>query len=330
MRDSDTQTPYYVAGGWQDKEDWHFFVPKGQIRIRNCAEILGAILPLCNGHNRIPIILEKTKDRFLEHQVRDLMAQLFACGVLADAHEIYRRFYAYSRNKMPFARFMTPAAISTLTRSRAHLPPIQGRLFPAKFDKTPLHDWMDGYSGTRQYSGQAITRNQLFSLLWCACGKKSTAAGAHHDNYTVISGGDLYPLTVYLLLFQCCGDIEPGVYRWRKEHSALEALWLDDHLIDKVDETILFGVTQSELSRACGVFCIVADFARSSDKYSNKAYDLIQQEVGHVVANLSLCSAQQDIGLFKCGGYDHGALADLLGIDFPNQAPLTTAVFGSK
>ena len=189
---------------------------------------------------------------------------------------------------------------------------------------------MDKRCSTREFSGQSLTRDQIYSIVWCAYGKQTKRKDHESDflkwTFNVPSGGALYPLFIYLILLKQCEDLKPGIYLWHKERNILELLSKGNYLVKL--ENIVDGI--SSLKGATGILCVVADFERSAKKYGNKAYNLIQQEVGHTMQNVALYCAENNIGTVEVGGYYDELLANLLEINFPNRAPLILTVFGKR
>jgi SagB-type dehydrogenase family enzyme len=322
--------PYYVCGGYPKMDSWIFFVPEGEIEMGGCNKMLEVLLPLCNGRNSLDFIKTELKMKFDDKDVESLLLVLFQYLVLVDSNRIFQVFYAYSRNPMPFFESLTPQETFDFVSDQSHLPSIGNNYVEAKFEKTELQRIMDMRCSTRDFSDQAISEDMLLSLVWSAYGKQITRISSENDflerTFNVPSGGALYPLSIYLVLFKQCGSLEKGIYLWHKEKNLLELIRTGDFLYESGE--IINGIPT--LDDSIGVMCVVADFERSAKKYSNKAYNLIQQEVGHVMQNVALFCAEKNIGVVEIGGYCDEALGNLLGVQFPTKAPLIVAAFGNK
>ncbi len=322
--------PYCVCGGFPRMESWVFFVPDGEIEIKGCNQGLEILLPMCNGRNSLDFIRTELEKTFESKDVEDLLIVLFQHLILVDSNRIFQVFYAYSRNPMPFFESLTPQETFDFVSDQSHLPLIGNNSVKAKFKKTELQMIMDMRCTIRDFSGEAMNEESVVSLVWSAYGKQTKRANDESDflerTFTVPSGGALYPLFIYLILFKQCGSLEKGIYLWHKEESLLELINAGDFLCESGE--IINGIPS--LEHSAGVMCVVADFERSARKYGNKAYNLIQQEVGHVMQNVALFCAERNIGVVEIGGYCDEALASLLDIQFPIEAPLIVAAFGNK
>lgn len=322
--------PYYVCGGFSKTESWIFFVPEGEIEVKGCNKMLEILLPMCNGRNNLDFIKTELEKEFDGKDIENLLLTLFQYLVLVDSNRIFQVFYAYSKNPMPFFESLTPQETFDFVSDQSHLPLIGNNYVEAKFEKTELQRIMDTRCSTRDFSDQAINEDTLLSLVWSAYGKQLARTDGESDfferTFNIPSGGALYPLFIYLIIFKHCGSLEKGIYLWHKEKSLLELIKVGDFFHESGE--IINGIPT--LNDSIGIMCVVADFERSAKKYGNKAYNLIQQEVGHVMQNVALFCAEKDIGVVEIGGYCDEALAKLLGIQFPIKAPLIVAAFGNK
>lgn len=321
--------PYYVCGGYPEKESWIFFTPKGQITIANCNAALELLLPLCNGNNSFSYILEELRKSFDRNSIEELFAALSESLIIVDANEIFKVFYQYSKNPMPFQVDITRDVSDSFTVSEEHVPTIQGHTVSGKIPRRGIQRLMDIRRTTRNFSGSRMTEDEIFSLVWSMYGTQEKRERSHEDSfmkrtYTVPSGGALYPLLIYVFIFRETGRIKKGVYLWYKERSLLELISPGD--LRAQVESAVNGL--DDLANATGLISVVANFERSAFKYGNKSYNLIQQEVGHVMQNANLFCAERSIGIVEVGGYEDEKIANLLRLDFQNKAPLITAVFG--
>lgn len=319
--------PYLVSGGYPTEDAWHFFTPKGEMKIEGCNEFFTKLFPLCNGRKTINEIGEYFAE---EDDFNRIMDALMENQILVDCNRIYEVFYAYSRNPMPFWEEMTLEETCAFVADGGHLPKAEGEIFNGGFSETKLRGFMDKRCSTRNFQDASVDKATIFSMLWSAYGVQEKRVDGESQflerTYTVPSGGALYPLMIYLIILKPCSLLAKGVYRWHKEKSFLEMVKLGDFSLEVA--VTIYGI--SSVEKAAGILCVVADFERSARKYGNKAYNLIQQEVGHVMQNVALFCAENNLGVVEIGGYDDEHLADLINVDFPKKAPLIVAAFGEK
>ena len=322
--------PYYVCGGFPTDNSWTFFTPSGEIEVKGCNLALEILLPMCNGNNRLDFIVAELKKTFKKGEIEELLSALFQYLILVDSGRIFQAFYAYSKNPMPFFESLSQDETFNFVSDQSHLPSINGSCIEVRFEKTNLQKTMDLRCSTRNFSEESMGEESIFSLLWCAYGaqekREAEESNFLEKTYTVPSGGALYPLFIYLILFKQSDSLGKGVYLWHKEKNILELVNGGDFLARAGE--IITGIPS--LEKATGVLCVVADFERSAKKYGNKAYNLIQQEVGHVMQNTALFCAENNFGIVEIGGYNDEELAYLLSLPFPNQSPLIVAAFGRK
>lgn len=319
--------PYLVSGGYPLDNTWHFFTPKGEVKIEGCNDFFLKLFPLCDGHKTV----NEIEQYFIEEvEFISMVATLLEKQILVDCNRIYEVFCAYSRNPMPFYEEMGAEETFAFVADESHLPKIKGEIFNEAFQKTKLQNLTDQRCSTRRFKNTSISKEKIFSMLWSAYGVQTKRVKGEslflERTYTVPSGGALYPLIIYLILLKPCFPLDNGVYLWHKEGGFLELISPGDFSSEVTD--VIYGI--SEIQKAVGILCAGADFERSAKKYGNKAYNLIQQEVGHVMQNVALFCTENNLGVVEIGGYDDESLAILIGMDFPKKSPLIVAAFGEK
>ena len=77
------------------------------------------------------------------------------------------------------------------------------------------------------------------------------------------------------------------------------------------------------------ILCVAANLKRSASKYANLGYRLTLLESGHTIQNASLFCIEQGLGSVECCGFGDKALAQKLGLNFPNEAVITTLIVGT-
>lgn len=322
--------PYYVCGGFPKGDAWIFFTPGGEIKINGCNKMIKVLLSLCNGYNLLDFVEKKLEGKFSRKDIKKLIDVLFEHLILVDSNRIFQILYAYSKNPMPFFESLNQEETHNLISDKGHLLPIGSHYFKAQFKKTGILKIMDLRCSTRDFSKESVSEEIILSLVWSAYGqqtkRRNNECNFLERTFTVPSGGALYPLSIYVILFKRCGSMVSGVYLWHKEENLLELIKRGNFLL--VAERVIDGIPS--LRNAAGVVCVVADFERSAKKYGNKSYNLIQQEAGHVMQNIALFCAEKNIGFVEIGGYHDKKLAEFLKLRFPSHAPLIVSAFGKK
>ena len=172
----------------------------------------------------------------------------------------------------------------------------------------------------REYTGEAITNEELSRMLFFSYGKTQKEGFFR----AVASGGGLYPLEVYVIALRVEG-LEPGIYHYNVADHCLDAVRQGDYL-DAIQENI--GCNGIDVENAAAVFAVTAIFRRSTPKYQDRGYRFILMEAGAVANNLGLQATSMSLGLCQVGGFLDDPLSEMLDIDGIEEAPLVTAVVG--
>ena len=184
---------------------------------------------------------------------------------------------------------------------------------------------------THEFPEAAMPLDKLAALLRAAFGLKENGRwmdGISNANpwpkRAAASGGGLYPLEVYPLVFRNVEGVVPGLYHFNVKQSCLEALNLNLTL-EQISSLI---PALKDWKNAKVAFLITGIFSRSTIKYGRRGYRFVLIEVGHVQAHLGL--AANALGLEYCnfgGGFDR-EIEEVLGIDGLDEALLGTVIVG--
>lgn len=190
----------------------------------------------------------------------------------------------------------------------------------------PLAEAIATRLSCRRFSSDPVKVAELSALLKAAYGVQgvvSIGAAEHHER-PVPSGGGLYPLEIYLLARRV-ESVASGVYHYAALSHILEevrVLPLPDALVSQ----LFMG--QTYLENAAAIFVITAVFERSLFKYGDRGYRYILFEAGHVAQNINLTAITLGLGSFNLGGFFDVYLAELLGLDLEEEAPIYGVALG--
>ena len=230
----------------------------------------------------------------------------------------------------PFAEDLTREENVKYYYDRSHLLPVRGRLLPVPEPRGPLAKLLRKRTSSRAFSGRAVPRGSVLEMMWSLCGRQDVRKRGSKDppflTFTVPSGGGLYPLSLYLIVFRPSAGLGQGLYLWHKERSGLEVLRRGDLRAEAAGCVI--GVDSRCLETASGMVCVAADLERSAGKYGNHAYDLVLLEAGHVMQNAYLFCAERSIGFVENYGFYADRLAALLRSNVRRISPIITGFFG--
>lgn len=321
--------PYLACGGYPSEDAWIFLTAGGKIKIKGCNDALATLLPFFDGTNELATILDELA-RAERTDILRLIDMLAQHQIIVDANHLYQSFHAYARYPAPFSTNCSHEENVANYYDLSHLPPILGKTIKLPIAESAFSCLTRKRTSCRSFSGEGLTEKQVFNLAWNMYGRQDEGVPRESPffTFTVPSGGGLYPLFLYLLLFKPCGTLGPGTYLWHKEQSLLETR-SETNPLPAVSK-IVIGVQNATVDRAAGMICIVADFERSANKYGNHAYNLALLEAGHLMQNAYLYCAENKLGMLEVYGFTCEPLAELLRISLPDKSPLIAALFGKS
>ncbi|WP_271679976.1 putative peptide maturation dehydrogenase [Thermomonas mangrovi] len=215
---------------------------------------------------------------------------------------------------------------------------------------------LDTRTTCRNYDLDAVlplaTFSQLLARVFGARGIGRPAPGFEVFKRTSPSGGSLHPTECYLIVQRVDG-IAPGLYRYRIDGHALEAVmpgvappqpgdagtcargdaapraWSADEL----RAFARIAVAGQDFFADAAVLCVLAPrFHRNFWKYRNhaKAYRVCVLDVGHLSQTLQLCATQAGLGPFVTGAINEVDLERAFGMAGYAQSPLVVCGFGKR
>ncbi len=311
--------PLVVLYGYMGKgNETHFMGRKGLITISGRRTEIQKVLCHCNGLNRVQDIIGLLPSISSE-TVQELISLLEDQGIVRESRELHFGFHEDSANPSDFSHDIGLEELERIVKADR----VRGRdgklVKLAASVKSEVLKFARNRRSVRQFVDEQIPMNQLSGLL------EATYSQGENGHWSVASGGGLYPLDLYVVVPSANQVIAPGIYRWNPQSKELcilsdqnPSVWIEKVFNAK---TILENV-------AC-ILCVAANLRRSTSKYANLGYRLTLLEAGHAAQNASLFCAEQNLGAVECCGFGDKALARELGLDFPNEAVLTTLIVGT-
>jgi len=154
----------------------------------------------------------------------------------------------------------------------------------------------------RNFSGAAITLNEIAQLLWSAQGITSP-----DGLRTAPSAGALYPLEITLAAGNVTG-LDPGVYRYDPSGHVLTPVSDGDHRA----ELARAALDQQWMRTAAAVIAFGAVEERTTRKYGNRGISYVYIEVGHSAQNVFLQAQALGLGAAAVGAFDDARIASIL------------------
>ena len=154
----------------------------------------------------------------------------------------------------------------------------------------------------RQYTGEALTLEEVSQLLWAAQGITASWGGR-----TAPSAGALYPLEVYLVAGNVKG-LAPGVYKYKPDRH--ELIWVKGK--DVRVELAQAALSQAPVRDGAIDIVISAVYERTTRKYGDRGIRYVHMEAGHAAQNIYLQATALGLGTVTIGAFDDELVEEIL------------------
>ena len=158
---------------------------------------------------------------------------------------------------------------------------------PAPSNDVSFAEALGGRRSVREFSDVPLEPTEISELLWAVQGVTS-ASGKR----TAPSAGALYPLEVYVATPE-------GLYHYDPAGHRLDLVQRGD-LRSDLSEVAL---GQDAVADGAVVFVITAVYARTAQKYLDRAQRYVQMEAGHAAQNLLLQATALGLGAVPVGAF---------------------------
>jgi len=154
----------------------------------------------------------------------------------------------------------------------------------------------------RDYSEEPLTIGELAQLLWAAQGITST----RERKRAAPSAGATFPMEVFVAVGpKTVGDLAPGVYRYVPAEHSLEKT-MDGDIRAQVAAAAL---GQEFLEVAPVSILMAAQYARTGNRYGERARRYVAMEAGHIGQNIHLQAEALDLGTVAVGAFRDQSVA---------------------
>lgn len=234
-------------------------------------------------------------------------------------HEQTKTFARTGRAPSPIT--ILPEHLCALSQRAYKEYPLSSRIVlpePEPLDRA-FSDVVMGRRTVRQFRSIPIPLGVVATLLGCSY--RVLRSGVEQNDVSAFphrpipSGGALYPLEVYAVVFRVT-DLEPGLYHYHPDAHVLETLRIGDLHQD----VARFVVQASQVADASLGVLITGIPLRTYFKYGELGFRLLLLEAGHLVQNMALISTAFDLGSLPCCGFYDDLVHDFIGVDGQNEA----------
>ena len=292
-----------------------FFHPQKQLDV--CGDIISTlweILSLCDGHNSLDEICNKSKlDKEI---VKEILIELDEKELICDSRKQYKHFHLISNFPPNYFRILNEIEVVKHKNSKRKAVK-KGIVFNYECDNAScLYKLQVNRKSCRSFSlDKKLTLSQLGNICDYAYSI---------NRHATPSGGSLFPLKIYCIVTRKQKDFQEGYYEYNPEENKLILY------NEKIDiEQLKFCFNDELLAFNSPVqIVIAADLDRQAYKYSNRGYRLTLIECGQVAQNISLYCEEQGIASCELGGILDVPLANELQISNANIVPILAIAIG--
>ncbi|MBL7140151.1 MAG: SagB/ThcOx family dehydrogenase [Planctomycetes bacterium] len=192
---------------------------------------------------------------------------------------------------------------------------------PSTWPKADLWETLGARRSHRRFAEGPLAQQDLMLLLWAAQGITQPGPWPFR---TAPSAGALYPVETYVCAARVEG-IRPGVYHWELPEGRL-ALVAGRNDVSAAARSACLG--QDMVSQAAATFVWSAVWARSGQKYGDRALRYVYLDAGHLAENLHLAATALGLGACMIGAFLDDAMNDLVGVDGDDEAVVYAACVG--
>jgi SagB-type dehydrogenase family enzyme len=182
---------------------------------------------------------------------------------------------------------------------------------PRHESETSIEEALIGRRSVRNFTGEALTNEELAQLLWASQG--ITDQGGYRS---APSAGALYPLEVYAVV-SSVDDLQPGVYHYVPERHELRRI-IDG---DISPELCTAALSQPSVDDAPVNIVICAIPERTMRKYGDRGMRYVYMEAGHAAQNIYLQAVALDLGTVSIGAFEDAEVRRILNLS-SGEAPL--------
>lgn len=304
-----------------------FFTPSGQICLDGNSDALSKILSRCDGHTHIDEIVAHANTLGLESSsVLAALNELEALGIVADSATASLQAVRFWNNPSLWFQPTSEEEINGLLAQRAKQCVAEGGVFSISLDDDVLFGLPQRRKSHRAFGNRPLTARELNCVVAASYGTMHRAIatdGGPLPTRTVGSAGAMYPLGLFVGIFQDGGSIPKGIYRLDEKATSL--VYLNANA-DSLYST--FGLDYIEGMPYLGLIFVCRPML-ASQKYSNRAILFSILEAGHASQNAQLEATRLQLASLECGGLNETGCSQLLGLDWPREFPATTMLIGA-
>lgn len=198
--------------------------------------------------------------------------------------------------------------------------------------KDTLLDCLRKRRSVRSFSSYTISIQELSTILYNSYGVtyrmplRIEEREGHLGMRNVPSGGGLYPLEIYIVVFN--SELPSGLYHYRPDTNSLELVKKGDFL-EQLSKIIL-AEPYVNLKSASALILTTGIIERLLIKYGERSYRFLMMETGFLNQTLTLLLTSLGLGSCMIGGFNDDRVNDFLDVDGVFETVASVIVIGKK
>jgi len=199
-------------------------------------------------------------------------------------------------------------------------------LLPPEALAAPTSEVLNTRRSRRDYTGQAISLQQLSNLVYYSCGVTGRTQGYGYVQLplrTFPSCGGLQDPEAYLSI-QSVDGVSPGLFHYHAVDHVLELMRPGEHGA----RLRSLSLGQPQLETASVVFLITGCFDRLRWKYGERGYRYMCIDAGYLGQNIYLTGEAMGLGVCAIAAFMDDAIEEFLGVDGTNETSLLLTTIG--
>jgi SagB-type dehydrogenase family enzyme len=298
--------------------------------IRENRELFIELFSLCDGVNKIKDILNKLQSLGCSvNKVKDILKTLIEQKILVDSREIYLHFHHFCNNPTPYYYVLTKDQVKLILSGVEEFD-YKGESLNLQLPKnSEFCELLAQRRSIREFNKEKIISFQTFSeLLYSAYGMSTKASLGNSAvvKRVVPSGGALYPLHIFCIVWGKIEKVPGGIYYFLKKENTIRRI----KDISPQEVSGFIAENENMIENASCLLVIVCNFKRITQKYANRGYLLALLEAGHVAQNVYLYCTEQKLAAVEISSFKDAELAKFLGLNYPEVSPLISILIGSR
>lgn len=235
-------------------------------------------------------------------------------------HQSSKDRQGQGRVRIPRDESVWPDAWKTVEyKTYPRLPKIE---LPKKSDIAGVLSTIQKRRSCRDFERRLLSRSHISDLLRFSCG--ITSPDGTVESRAQPSGGHLYPIEVYPLVFTGDAAVPPGVYHYNVPEHSLDCLWQKEFDAETIKRMFLYPWAQ----KASVAFVLTGVFRRNQQKYGERGYRQILVEAGAILQNIYLVATELGLRCTAIDAVDEVAIEREIDVDGISESVIVSIVVG--